>query len=66
MAIQEQDREINEGNKQIAKEIMIAYINKVDPTAAGLFTKSDNAAMHFEAIWDRIFKKVSAQDQQIS
>ena len=51
---------INQGHKQIAKEIMIAYITQLK-TPISLFDSTYPKEGHFEAVWGHILKTVSAQ-----
>ncbi len=46
-------------NRQIAKEIMIAYIQHGGTTLT-LFKKDAVGAEQFEGVWNRILKTVSA------
>jgi len=49
-----------EVNKQIAKEIMIAYISH-SPGPAALFNPGSEKHFAFEAVWNTILRTVSTQ-----
>jgi hypothetical protein len=60
MATADEERVINEGNKQIAKEIMIAYISHT-PGPAALFNPDSEKHFAFEAVWNTVLRTVSAR-----
>lgn len=56
MATVEQKEQANI-DKQIAKELMIAHMNR---TNVNIFDPSNKEEYQFEAIWSRIFNAVSS------